>query len=162
MISNDLTRLIKSTKIKTIMISPVHVVGDRDNLSKAQKIFSDRRINHIPVVNDEGQLVGIISHKYLYKTLSPRKFMGNELEGSADMLMEGDSYYFKESLDRYILKNVMNKKPFFLGPENTVADVIKAMAGKRLGCVTIVDHSQKVIGVISDQEIFNFLAQYIV
>jgi CBS domain-containing membrane protein len=48
-------------ELETIMTTDLVTIGVDDTLESARKIMHDRRIRHLPVVDSEGQLVGLIT-----------------------------------------------------------------------------------------------------
>jgi len=155
--------LFKNTKLEEIMRTPVITVREDDEFSDAEKKFiSNHTINHLCVVNRENQLVGIISQKYIYKTQSPRKILGHEeLDYSPDIMIDGDSFYHKDSLDSYILRSIMQKNPFTLKVDDSVADAIVNMNKRNLGCIPLIDDNKKIKGVLTNNEIVLFIAKHL-
>jgi CBS domain-containing protein len=56
-----LNRSSKTTPVGEIMSSPVVSVRPDQNLQKCMALMTDKRIRHLPVIDDEGELMGIIS-----------------------------------------------------------------------------------------------------
>ena len=48
-------------ELDTIMTTDLATIGVDDNLEMAGKIMRERRIRHLPVVDSEGGLVGLIT-----------------------------------------------------------------------------------------------------
>src|SRR5690242_5079622 len=97
----------KHVLVKDVMASPVVTIGEDETLTKATEMFAAHNLIHLPVVNRDGKLSGLLSHKYLYKTQSPRKFVDGEVTPVPGMVIEGDTYFWRDNLDSYILKRVM-------------------------------------------------------
>ena len=146
----------KNAKIKDIMTSPARTIQVEESLSKASEMFTTYGISHLPVVDERNRLVGILSQKYLYKAISPRKFIEGELNPDPQMVIDGDSYYWKDALDRYILRNIMQANPFTLSADDAVAQAVIHMAGRRIGCIPIIDQKREVKGILTNQEIVDF------
>jgi CBS domain-containing protein len=71
---------IHSLKAKNIMNPEPIVVGLEDSLSKAVKIFTEHhRVNPVPVVDDSGKLVGILSRYDVIK-LFELEYFGSAVE----------------------------------------------------------------------------------
>ena len=67
-------RTSKTTRVEEIMSSPIVYVGPGGTVEEAMAIMSDRRIRHLPVV-DQGRLVGLVSIGDLVKqTAKDHKF----------------------------------------------------------------------------------------
>jgi CBS domain-containing protein len=52
-------------KITEVMSTDVYTLSPDDTLSKARGLMMDKRIRHIPVVDEERQLVGLLTHRDL-------------------------------------------------------------------------------------------------
>jgi CBS domain-containing protein len=52
---------VKKTKVRDIMTHYLITVGPKRSLSKATELMADNKIKKLPVVNDKGKLVGIIT-----------------------------------------------------------------------------------------------------
>ncbi|NKQ37750.1 MAG: CBS domain-containing protein [Chloroflexi bacterium] len=56
-----LNRSSKTTPVGEIMSSPVVSVRPDQNLQKCMALMTDKRIRHLPVIDEDGELMGIIS-----------------------------------------------------------------------------------------------------
>lgn len=56
----DLQRHV-GTRASDIMTSPVITVAADSDLSEAAQVFVEHRIRHLPVIDDQGRLVGMLS-----------------------------------------------------------------------------------------------------
>ncbi|HBR15335.1 MAG TPA: hypothetical protein DD723_07320 [Candidatus Omnitrophica bacterium] len=151
--------LFEKIKIKDIMTTSFITIHEDARFSEAFEKFRDHHISHLLVIKGAKRLVGILSQKYLYKAQSPRKILSQDLAYGENILIDGDSFYDKETLDRYILSNIMQPRPYTLLPDDSVAAAITDMSKKNLGCIPIVDGRQDLCGVITDREIVHFVAQ---
>jgi CBS domain-containing protein len=65
-------RTDRETAVRDIMSSPVYVVTPDTQIDECMALMTDRRIRHVPVV-DEGRLVGVISIGDLVKFISKQQ-----------------------------------------------------------------------------------------
>ena len=137
--------LLQSTTLGQIMIKPVISVREDDEFHVVQERMSHHGIRHLPVVNEAGVLVGLLTERYLYKIHSPRK------------LEDGSWYYDKVTLDNFILKNVMIKDPFVLTAESSLAEAMQTMSQQKYGCVVVVDDYHMPCGIVTRNDILKFL-----
>jgi len=151
--------LFQKVKVKDIMKSPVVTVDQNAKFSEVLIKFIEHRIFYIPIIDNNERLVGLISYKYFYKTRSPRKKMNEDMEYRANMIIDGDCYYDKTILDSYILQNVMNRNPLSLHIDDSIAEAVRNMDQKNLGCIPIMGDDQKVQGILTHLEIIHFVAQ---
>jgi CBS domain-containing membrane protein len=150
--------LLMLTKVGKIMTTKVYSVVSTAELSEAVRLIADNNLTHLPVTDVHKKVVGIVSHMYIYKTQAPRKFVEGDVTPDPDMVLDGDGFYLKETLNRYSLKRVMKSDPFILKEDESVALAVHAMANKRIGCIPIVDRLGTLVGIVTNQDIINFLA----
>jgi len=56
-----LGRSSAETPVWQIMSSPVIMVGPEDAVRRCMELMTERRIRHLPVVNEQGAMIGMIS-----------------------------------------------------------------------------------------------------
>jgi len=54
-------RSSKETRVEEIMISPPLTVSPGCSVGEAMRIMTERRVRHLPVVDDSGAVLGIVS-----------------------------------------------------------------------------------------------------
>ena len=141
--------LLNKVKISEIMTPKVITVNEHDRFSLVEEKMRSFHIRHLPVVDDDGKLVGILTQRDLYRAQSPRR------------LEDGTWYYDQNSLDSNILNVVMTKKPYSLNPEDSVAKAILVMAERKYGCIPIVQKDGVLCGIITQHDILKIAAQII-
>ena len=128
--------------LKEIMKYPPVIVREDDKFHRVEKILREYKIKHLPVVNDAGALVGLITLSDLYRTSSPKK-----------NLEEGTYFYEKETLDKFILKFVMSQNPKTLKADNTLMDALNTMVNGGFGCIPIVDDQHMIVGIVTQTDL---------
>ncbi len=160
--SYDIRDILNGTRINEVMTAPVLTINKDEDFSAVEKIFVNRRIRHLPVVNDSGTLLGIMTKRDLYKTLSPRKFISSERDASSDMIIESEGvYYSKELLDSFILEKTMCREVCTLSKEDSVGQALRMMYEHKFGSVIIIDDQQKVEGIITRFDILRLANQFV-
>ena len=66
---HELYYLLSELKVKDIMSKNIITIGPEDTVEKAAVIMLEHRISGLPVVNDKGKLVGIITQGDIFKVL---------------------------------------------------------------------------------------------
>jgi acetoin utilization protein AcuB len=154
----EIQGMLRDIKVGKIMTTRVFSVREDANLSQAVRLFTDQALTHLPVVDENNKVVGLLSHMYVYKTQAPRRYVEGETTTAPDMLMDGDSFYLKETLDKFFLKNVMKKNPLTVNHNESLAVAVHFMANRRIGCIPVVDDLKNLVGIVTNQDIINFLA----
>jgi predicted transcriptional regulator len=146
-------------KVSDVMSDEVISVRQDAEGSEVQEKFIKYKVNHIVVTDGYGKVVGLISRKYLYKTQSPRKIMQEEIDFEPGLIIDGDNFYSRETLDSIIIHNIMQKNPLTIGPEESFAYVIKIMSSRFTACIPVVDKDGRAIGVMTDVDAIRFFAK---
>ena len=67
---------VKNMKVEEFMIKDMHTVSVDEPLMKVGGIMLARKVNRLPVLDHEGNLVGIISRRDIYKAIFRKEFGG--------------------------------------------------------------------------------------
>jgi diguanylate cyclase (GGDEF)-like protein len=128
LVKNQILAEVMTKKIITI---PVSETKDIFTLSK---LFSKNKIRHLPVLDHQGQLLGIITPQTIRKLLKP------------------------EYLLRYIRVTDVIKTQVIHGlPKDLVINLSQKMADYRISCVVIIDEQNFTpIGIITERDIVRF------
>ncbi len=141
----DIKQFLLDTKIREVMIYPVITVKETDDFALVQEKIALYDVRHLPVVNETGSIVGLITQRDLYQIHSPRR------------LEDGSWYYDKEALSQFLLSKVMLPKPFTLKPSNSLYEAIEATVRFKFGCIPIVDDYKHPCGILTRDTILKFL-----
>ena len=148
-------KLMDMIKVSEIMTSPVKTVVVDAPFSEVEELFVGGCIRHLPVVDKEEKLVGIITQKDLYKLISPRKVASQVFEYDSDKILDGDTYYSKEVLDSFILNNVMTKDVCSFGVDRSFGEALRLMVQMNINSIVIVDDDKKVVGIVTSVDLMN-------
>ena len=130
--------------VKNWMTTDVVSVGPDTSLLKVGKLMKDHHIRRIPVVDEQGQVIGIISDRDV-RDASPSK---------ATTL---DMYEMHYLLAELKAKNIMTAKPITVKPTDTVEQAALVMLDNKVGGLPVVDAAGKLVGIISDHDVFKAL-----
>lgn len=130
--------------VQNWMTTDVVSVGPDTSLLKVGKLMKDHHIRRIPVVDENGQVVGIISDRDV-RDASPSK---------ATTL---DMYEMHYLLAELKAKNIMTAKPITVKPTDTVEQAALIMLDNKVGGLPVVNDSGKLVGIISDHDVFKAL-----
>ena len=114
------------------------------SIIKAAKLMKENGFRRLPVVDDDGTLIGIVSDRDI-KEASPSK---------ATTLDMHELYYL---LSEVKAADIMTKEVITVTPEDTVEKAAVLMMRHTVGGLPVVDQDNKVIGVITDSDIFKVL-----
>ncbi len=121
----------------------ITLTADR-SMMKAAKLMKDKHISSLPIVDEDGKIVGILSDRDI-KEASPSK---------ATTLDMHELYYLLSDIK---IGDIMTKKPVTIKGKETVEKAAALMLEGRFGSLPVVDGEGKVLGIITDTDVFNVL-----
>ena len=142
---SDIKKFFLETRLQEVMVSPVITVKETDDFALVQEKIALYDVRHLPVINETGSIVGIVTQRDLYQIHSPRR------------LEDGSWYYDKEALSQFLLKNVMVTKPFTMKPTNSLYEAVEATVRFKFGCIPIVDDYKRPCGILTRDTMLKFL-----
>lgn len=143
--------------VASIMTHPVHVIFENSDLSTVEQAFLDYKIRHLPVVDEDDRIVGVISQRDLYRTIAPIKNDHGPAGLSIDALIEDQQFYYeKQCLHDFVLSRVMHKDPEVLFPEDTLAEALRVFVDYKIGCIPIVNQRREAVGILTRHDILVF------
>jgi CBS domain-containing protein len=134
----------KKEPISKIMTKEVITLTLDDSLQKAERLFKKHHIRHIPVVDEEKQLIlGMLSLTDL-KRLS---FV--------------DSYDDNASADTAIynmlsIGQIMANNPVKVSSQAVIKEVATLLASKEFHALPVVDN-EKLVGIVTTTDLLNYL-----
>ena len=111
--------------------APTTIQNDAD-YRQAFDIMHDKNLHHLPVVDQQGKVVGILTHRDLQ--LAARHFLEAEVEVS----------------------EVMHTPVVTIAPEEPLATAAQAMVSNRIGGLPVVQDG-RVVGVLTETDLFRAL-----
>jgi CBS domain-containing protein len=139
-----------------IMVSKVITVGPDTNVRDVARILLDNRISAVPVVSDDGKLVGIISEGDLMR----RTEAGTERHRAWWLAMlssnEGLAAEFVRAHARRVA-DLMTQKVITANPETSVGDIASLMEKNCIKRVPIVKDG-RIVGIVSRANLLQALA----
>lgn len=130
--------------VRNWMTKDVITVTPETSILKIGKLLRDHDIRRLPVVNDKGSLVGIISDRDV-RDASPSK---------ATTL---DMYEMRYLLAELKASAIMTSNPLTVRPTDTVEKTAMLMLDHKIGGLPVVDEDGHLCGIIADHDVFKAL-----
>jgi CBS domain-containing protein len=120
--------------------APATVAAD-DRLLDAAMRMADRNVRHLPVVDGDRHVVGMLSDRDV------RTLVGN----ASRPLHPDEAVVRMESLR---VADAMTPDAFVVRQEAPFEDVVRVFTDQRVGAVPVVDDADRLVGIISYVDIF--------
>ena len=120
------------------MSTELFTVRPSDLVDFAAAMMDWEHIRHVPVEDDRGNLVGLVSHRSLLR-----------LVGQAGA---------ESSTKPVLVESIMKRDPVTVSPETPTLEAIQVMRQNKVGCLPIVDN-QKLVGIVTERDFLEAAAR---
>lgn len=127
--------------IATHMTSPAVTVSPETYLPEVYDIFKSRRIRHLPVVDSENHLIGMVTDRDL-RSAYP-----------SSVLSDSKRQAVLAKVAETRVEAIMSRELLSLDPLSTLDDALYYLAKAKIGLLPVIDEDRHVIGVFSVQDL---------
>lgn len=125
---------VPRVRAREIMTGSVVSIGPREPLRKAAQALLERGIRALPVVEEDGRLVGIISSQHIAQAF---------LDGNLDAAVE-------DYMDRSVLT---------VSLEEDVLEIMRVMEERNVGRVVVVDEQGRPAGIVTRTDVLRMFTR---
>lgn len=135
-------------KASDIMTLGAATIGRDASLSKALRIMIDHRISALPVLDDNRQLLGIVTEDDFVRsgTLAVDELLSMGADDRA------------EALESRTVGEIMSRDPITISPEASIQDVVQLMERHALKRIPVVSNGVA-LGIISRVDLLRMLTE---
>jgi acetoin utilization protein AcuB len=127
----------------------VVTVGPDDGILQAKARMTSNSIRHLPVVDDQNRLVGILSDRDLRSVLPYGMRQANDVE------------HLGRELSAVKVSEVMTRDPHTISETFTLQDALLQFQRFNVGAFPVVDEEQKVVGIISYRDMLRMFIGFL-
>lgn len=129
--------------VKDWMTKQVRVVDTHTPMTEAYDLMKRHGIRRLPVVHN-GKLVGIVT-------------LGDLREARPSPATSLSIYELNYLLAKLTVGQVMTHHPYTITPDTPVQKAARIMLERKVGGLPVVDGEDKVVGIITESDIFRML-----
>ncbi len=135
-----------STPVTHIMTRNVRFVEPDTIVSKIAQMFQSERFHHLPVLGDDGEVLGIISKSDLLQLQNHLTRLSN------DRCEDKNEWFFKT----LTAEEIMTKKPSCIHCQSTIGTAIEIFLENLFHALPVVDGGQ-CIGILTTYDVMRFI-----
>ncbi len=117
--------------VSQFMATDLFTVRPGDIVDFAASLMDWRHVRHVPVEDDDGALVGLVSHRSLLRLVATGKIGGD---------------------NKVTVSEIMNPNPVSIGPDTNTVDAIRLMRESQLACLPVVENG-KLVGLVTEHDL---------
>jgi CBS domain-containing membrane protein len=128
----------KTLLVRDVMTKDVATLGRNEKLNVADDVMRLGRIRHLPVVDEDGALAGIVSQRDLFHS------------GLLRALGYG-THAKDQALGLLVLKEAMKTDVVTIAPAAPLPEAAKIMLERKIGCLVVVE-GKKIVGILTESD----------
>ena len=133
------------TVVRDLMSADVVTLGRNDKLAAAEDLMRLGRIRHLPVLDEDGGLAGIVSQRDLFHS------------GLIRALGYG-AHAQHQALATVAIKEAMNTDVVTTTPDTPLRDAARSMFERKIGCLVVVDGG-RIAGILAESDFVKLATQ---
>ena len=118
------------------MSTDLFTVNPDDLIDLAASVMDWRHVRHVPVEDQEGRLVGLITHRALLRLMINRTTDSKAVT----------------------VREIMVKNPVVVSPSTSSLEAMEIMRSNRVGCLPVIDNDQ-LVGIVTSYDFLEASAQ---
>lgn len=130
--------------IDAISTKSVITLKATDTMLHASKLLREKGIRHLPVVDEQHRLIGVITDRDIKRA-------------SASEASSLDIHELLYLLDKLPVAKVMTKNPVTVTSATLVGEAAKLMIDRKIGCLPVVEGG-KLVGIVTEIDMLRLLA----
>ena len=124
-------------QVGQFMTTDLFTVHPEDVVDLAASLMDWRHIRHVPVEDNDGRLVGLVSHRSLLR------LVGQGMKG--------------KDRQPVAVKDIMKLDPVVVTPSTPTLDAIELMRNRKVGCLPVVE-DMRLVGIITERDLIRVAA----
>ena len=134
-------------KALDLMVEGVATLQPGDNIAMLNDLMSSRQIRHVPIVDSDGDLVGLVSH---------RDMLRHVLSNASELPMSAQ----RELLRHIRVEEIMIADPETTEPDSDLYDAAQVMLENKYGCLPVVEGA-RLVGILTEADFVRYVAERI-
>jgi len=118
-------------EVSQFMATDLYTVRADDIVDFAATLMDWRHVRHIPVEGDDGELVGLVSHRALLRLVAEGRIGGEH---------------------KVVVREIMRTNPITIDSDASTVDAIRIMRESRVACLPVVEKG-KLIGLVTEHDL---------
>ena len=137
--------------VTEIMTKDVITVSPDASLKDVGEILKERRISGVPVIDEKGNIVGIVTLTDMLRVLD-QIYKWREMERRIPDLKLSEMFEKEKSEAK--VRNVMTKSVYTLDENQTMEDVMRMMFDKKVHTIPITKDG-KLLGIVGKRDLIS-------
>ena len=144
--------MVHAVKVADVMTARPMTIDPDAPIDTAVAVMHERRLRHLPVVDDTGRLVGIVTDRDLRSAM-----LGPAIADYLPADPSGRLRTIATDLGETRVRHVMTWSAVTIGPGAPMEQAAAVMVAHRVGCLPVVE-DHRLVGIVTEHDVMKALA----
>jgi len=133
--------------VKDWMTAEVVTIYPNTTLPNAHRLMTVKKIRRLPVIKKSGKLIGIVT-------------LGDIREAEPSKATSLSVWELNYLLAKLQVSKIMTRNPITISPNAEIGEAARIMLDNKVSGLPVVDDENKVIGIITESDIFRMVVRH--
>jgi len=136
---------MRTLHVADLMTESVATLKPGDSIAALNDLMTARHVRHVPIVDSDGDLVGLVSHRDLLRAV---------LSSAADLPISAQ----RAILQHLRVEEIMIQDPETTEPGTDLREAAQIMLENKYGSLPVVEGS-RLVGILTEADFIRFVAE---
>lgn len=134
----------RTKRVRDLMTTEPFTLGRNDVLEIADQLMKQKRIRHIPILDQNGRLAGIVTQRDMFRGALVRALgFGSRAE--------------EQMLSTLVIKEVMTDAVHTTTADTPLGEAAELMLEKQIGCLPVLEGNE-LVGILTESDFLRLAA----
>ena len=135
----------RELEVRDLMTDRVFTLKPTDTLEELYELMDEKHVRHVPIVDREGDLVGLVTHRDLSRSvLGPQEGLPLNVQ--------------EEILRRRKVREIMATEVDTIEPDEPLEEAAEMLLENKIGCVPVVE-GEHLVGILTEADFVRFYCE---
>ena len=139
------SRPVRTAEVRDLMTSRVFTLQPTDDLEALYDLIDTRHVRHVPVVDRDGDLVGLVTQRDLARSAL----------GAQDVLPLS---FQQEILRRRKVREIMGTEVETVEPDESLKTAAEMLIENKIGCLPVVE-GEHLVGILTESDFVRYYVE---
>lgn len=136
---------MNTLRVRDLMTQGPMTLGPEDDAAALYDLMDSQHVRHVPVVDEEGCLVGLVSHRDLFRCA---------LGENSDLPLSTQ----RDILGTMTVGDIMTTSIETVEPDTNLDEAAQIMIDNKYGCLPVVDGTE-LVGILTESDFVRFVSK---
>lgn len=135
----------RTLEVRDLMTPKVFTLKQGDTLEALYELMNDKHVRHVPIVDREGDLVGLVTHRDLSRSvLGPQEGLPLNVQ--------------EEILRRRKVREIMTTEVDTIEPDEPLDEAAEMLLENKIGCLPVVE-GEHLVGILTEADFVRYFLE---